>query len=224
MNMPPIVLVHGLGSTFENNWRVTGWVDILQSEGREVVGFELPGHGSSPRRLATSGPATELLAARLEELGGADVVGFSAGARLTLATLGERPDLFRRAVIMGIGDSMVTPLDDSHLQLADMIEDSGADAPAAGRMMRQIITTAGNNHADVASYVRFMPEPPDLDRVAEAEVPVLVVLGEDDGVAPADRIMASLRDGQLLMLPRTDHYATVTSFAAQDAVLTFLQQ
>jgi len=55
-------------------------------------------------------------------------------------------------------------------------------------------------------------------------VPVLVVLGEDDGVAPADRIMATLRDGRLLMLPRTDHYATVTSFAAQDAVLSFLQE
>jgi len=226
MNMPPIVLVHGLGSSFDNNWRLTGWADILAAEGREVVGFDLPGHGAAPRRDATSESPVTLLAARLREFGQpVDLVGFSAGARLSLATVGEHPDLIRRAVVMGIGDSMVQPLDDSHLALADAIEhDGGENASAMTRMLRQIITKSGNNHADVAAYVRFQHEPPNLALVAEADVPVLVVLGEDDGVAPADRIMATLRDGRLLMLPRTDHYATVTSFAAQDAVLSFLQE
>ena len=52
MTEPPtsIVLLHGFASTFDHNWRQTGWVDILADFGCEVPEIDLPGHGASRQR------------------------------------------------------------------------------------------------------------------------------------------------------------------------------
>jgi pimeloyl-ACP methyl ester carboxylesterase len=50
MSDHPVLLVHGLASSFEHNWRATGWVDILADEGRTALGMDLPGHGGGPGR------------------------------------------------------------------------------------------------------------------------------------------------------------------------------
>jgi pimeloyl-ACP methyl ester carboxylesterase len=61
---PPVILVHGLGSSFEHNWRATGWVDLLADEGREVVGVDLPGHGTMREQNPSAlSPAQAVLAA-----------------------------------------------------------------------------------------------------------------------------------------------------------------
>ncbi|MBW8827332.1 MAG: alpha/beta fold hydrolase, partial [Acidobacteria bacterium] len=46
---PPVLLVHGLASSFELNWREFGWVDLLADAGREVIGVDLLGHGTAPK-------------------------------------------------------------------------------------------------------------------------------------------------------------------------------
>ena len=80
----PLVLVHGLGG----NWQ--SWTPILDALAakREVIAFDLPGHGQSAAR-ADSGTFIGLadsveayLAA--QSLTGADLVGSSLGARLVL--------------------------------------------------------------------------------------------------------------------------------------------
>ena len=70
MNGHPLLLVHGLASSFEHNWRTTGWVDILGEEGREIIGVDLPGHGTSsaqdPARVSPAAAAKRVyLAPRL---------------------------------------------------------------------------------------------------------------------------------------------------------------
>ena len=52
--------------------------------------------------------------------------------------------------------------------------------------------------------------------------PVLVVVGENDFVHPADELAAAFPDGRLLTLPRTDHFATTESFGFFDAALEFV--
>ena len=51
MAQPPtsLVLLHGFASTFDHNWRQTGWVDILADFECVVPDIDLPGHGSSTR-------------------------------------------------------------------------------------------------------------------------------------------------------------------------------
>ena len=52
--------------------------------------------------------------------------------------------------------------------------------------------------------------------------PVLVVVGENDFVLPADRLVAALPDATLRTLRRTDHFATPESFDFIDAALEFI--
>ena len=49
MRTEPVLLVHGFASSFERNWREPGWADLLHEAGREVIGFDLPGHGNAPK-------------------------------------------------------------------------------------------------------------------------------------------------------------------------------
>ena len=49
MQAPPVVLVHGIASSFERNWRQPGWVDLLEEGGRSVIPVDLPGHGEAPK-------------------------------------------------------------------------------------------------------------------------------------------------------------------------------
>ena len=57
MTTPPrsLVLLHGFASSFDHNWRQTGWVDILSDFDCSAPEIDLPNHGSSPR-LTESGP------------------------------------------------------------------------------------------------------------------------------------------------------------------------
>ena len=42
MRSEPVILVHGLASSFEHGWRETGWVDLLRDGGREVIPLDRP--------------------------------------------------------------------------------------------------------------------------------------------------------------------------------------
>lgn len=223
MNSVPVVLVHGLGSSFEHNWRESGWVDLLESEGRTVVGFELPGHGAQPAPAAGSESPVDRMASLLADIGPADVVGFSAGAALSLATLVRHPDSFRRVALLGIGDTMLAPSPGVHDALADRLEAPAApDDGAMVQLLRQMAAKAGNDLAGVAAYARSMLGLGDPDAWGSVHVPALVVLGDEDPVGPADRIVAGLPEARLLVLSRTDHFATTSSFTCLDAVLRFL--
>ena len=41
----PVVLVHGWGGSFESTWRSSGFADLLEDSGRDVIGVDLLGHG-----------------------------------------------------------------------------------------------------------------------------------------------------------------------------------
>lgn len=81
---PPLLLVHGLGST----WRT--WERVLEglSASREVLAVDLPGFGQTPPLggevsiAALADALTDFLAER--DLTGIDLVGSSVGARLVL--------------------------------------------------------------------------------------------------------------------------------------------
>ncbi|MEQ6900377.1 alpha/beta fold hydrolase [Nocardioides sp. YIM 152588] len=213
----PVVLVHGLGSTFEHNWRRHGWVDLLEAEGRRVVGFDMPGHGAAPLLGAgETGPGR--LVDLCASIGPVDLVGFSAGSVLGLTATVERPDLFGRVALLGLADAQLQTTPES--KAAGL---SDPDAPIM-RGIRLAAERAGNDvEAVLASALQTGP-PPTFDSLARVRGPVLLVLGELDLVGRADRVLAALPQGRLVVLRETDHFSTTQRFEAKQAVLDFLAE
>jgi pimeloyl-ACP methyl ester carboxylesterase len=218
---PPVLLVHGVGSSFEHNWQRTGWVDVLGFDGRSAVGFDLPGHGTSTAPVAP-GAARQGLEELLDELGTVDAVGFSAGAVLLAGVAAARPGSFRRLALLGIGDGMWNSDGTAVGELAAALE-SGTDVEDPRvRIFQRLARSAGNDPARVAAYLRVAPALPTAGELAAVTCPTLVLVGDRDPAGPADRMAAALPDGHAAVLPGVDHMATTTDVRCQDRVSRFL--
>ena len=219
---PPVVLVHGMASSFDLNWRRTGLADLLADAGREVLAVDLLGHGSAP---APHDPAAyaDLTARVVDVLPSdepVDAVGFSLGARVLLEAARDAPRRFGRLVLAGIGDSVLAPEDRE--PLARALEAGDAGAPGVLGLFVRLAEGSGTDPLALAALLR-RPTPPltagDLGGIAG---PVLLVLGERDHAWPADALLAALPDARLRALERVDHFATPTDFGFLDATLDFL--
>ena len=216
----PVVLVHGMGSNFEHNWRRHGWVDALEDAGREVVGFDMPGHGGSPRLAdCDDSGATRLLEfcqARADLHGMVDIVGFSAGSVLSLTVVVRQPDLFRRVALLGLADAQ--------LEVTMAALRAGAadvDSPVM-QAVRVAAERAGNDVTTVLDWAARSDAPPTFAELARVTSPVLLVLGEQDFLGEPTQLLASLPQARLVKLPDTDHFSTTKRDDAKSAVLEFL--
>lgn len=197
-----------------------GWVDLVSAEGRTPVGHTMAGHGDAPLLDLPDDTGTSRLHAQIEESGGkADVVGFSAGAVLSLAAAVQRPELFSKLALLGTGDrSYQVSLEQTRASLA-----VGMDGPALAGL-RLAAERAGNDFLRVMESARDTQPAPSFEAMSAVACPVLLVLGEDDFVGPADRLLEALPDARLVTLRRADHFSTPQRFEAQEAVLSFLSQ
>lgn len=214
-NNPPVVMVHGMGSNFEHNWRRHGWVDLLTEAGREVIGFDLPGHGAShPLDDGESavGRLLDLCAAH----GPVDVVAFSVGSVVSLSALTRRPELFRRAALLGLADRQLdTTQENMRKGAADL------DSPAM-QAVTVAAERAGNDVDAVLAWAQQAEKPPSFADLSHVQLPVLLVLGREDFLGPADRLVESLPDARLALLANTPHFATTSRHEAKDVVVDFL--
>lgn len=222
-----MALVHGLASSFEHNWRRTGWVDLLADMGRPVIPVDLLGHGTAP---APTDPAAyervdELVLAALPGDTPVDAVGFSAGARILLRLAGAHPGRFARLALLGAGDNVLEPDDGEGRALADAFDAPGDTDDVRVALFLRLARSAGNDPSALAAFLR-RPQPPlDPADLARISGPVLVVLGDEDHVAPgAHRLLEALPQGQLVTLRGVDHFATPGDFGAVEAVLRFLER
>ncbi len=224
---PPVLLVHGLASSFEHNWRATGWTDILVDEGRPVIEVDLPGHGESKADPATARPADAVLAA----IGGCghsqvDAVGFSAGGQALLAAVAAAPHRFRRIAVLGVGDPQ--PDDPAvtagRAKVSDDLESPTPPEDQMARVLWRAAASAGNDRRAVAAFLRAGHPGAALADLAKIDKPVLVVLGDQDFAGPAGRLLAALPDARLVTLPGVDHFGTPASYGAISAVTAFLAE
>ncbi len=221
MAVPPssLVLVHGFASTFDHTWRQNGWVDILGDFDCAAPALDLPGHGSSDRPTdpAAYAGVEEEVAARLPVPTAA--VGFSAGAEILLRLAAAHPDRFDRLALLGVGDNVFERRDASPVVEALDGDDEPEDVQA--RLFYRLARTTGNDPKALSAFLRRTREPmraQDLDVVI---CPVLVVLGDRDMIASADRLVAALPSATLVSLPGVDHFATPSNVGAIDATMRF---
>lgn len=224
-----VVLIHGWGGSFASTWERSGFTALLQDADVPVIGIDLLGHGTAPKPhdpLAYADLTQRIADALPDEP--VDAIGFSLGAMTLLRLAIEHPHRFRRIVLAGIGSNL---FDRDESATAAII--AGLDMVAAGgdsstldntvRLFTQYASQPGN---DIAALTAVMRRPAGAPITAEAcaavTCPVLVVVGDQDFVYPADELAAAFPDGHCQTLRGVDHFATPESFGFFDAALEFL--
>jgi len=219
----PVLLAHGMGSSFTHNWRLSGWLDLLASEDREVLPFSLPGHGGEPSLGAPPDSAGTRVLTALAGRGPVDAVGFSAGAAALLEAACSDPTAFRRVALLGIGDAMLHRRTAGIPALAAAVsDDADSDSTTSVRTLIRTIRSAGNDRGAVAGYLGAMPPAPSFEVLSRMDLPILICLGERDPVGSAERLVAALPRARLVILRGIDHFNTPASFQCQDEVMRFL--
>jgi pimeloyl-ACP methyl ester carboxylesterase len=218
----PVVLVHGFASSYQHGWADDGWPEILADEGREVIGGDLPGHGSSPKPTdpAAYQNLEESVLETFRDRPQVDAIGFSLGSRILLTLATRQPDRFGRLVLMGIGDNVFR--EDRDAALADVVEKGAAPEDVGMRVFDRMAADPRNDRAALAAVMRRQAPVLDEAAVRRVRCPVLLILGEQDFVGPATRLVAALPDAQLRIVRGVDHFATPKEFDAIDAAVRFL--
>jgi pimeloyl-ACP methyl ester carboxylesterase len=223
---PPVLLVHGFASSFVRNWVEPGWVDLLADAGRTVIPVDLLGHGDAPKPHDPAAYA-DLEGSVSEAFGDGpvDAIGFSLGARLLLGVAAEQPERFDRIVVAGVGERAFLGNGPGDQEAAAQAVERGEPAPGdpvSVQAFSRFSRAPGNDPAALAACLRRPTTPFDIASLARLTRPVLVVLGDQDFVGPAEPLVDALPDGQLLRLAGLDHFATPKDFRFIEAALAFI--
>jgi 2-succinyl-6-hydroxy-2,4-cyclohexadiene-1-carboxylate synthase len=227
-----MVLIHGFAQNPSSWDEVVG----LLPDGAIVAAPELPGHGETALRLGEPSPslARDVVESAANEIGAPAVVwGYSQGVRVALDLALERPDMVSALILesgaAGIADSLTRAERRSRDEaLARRIENEPIEKfvafwemiPALGEQSSGVVekqrpARLSHDPAALAGALRGLGQAayePMWDRLAEIEVPVLIVVGGDDGVYGAfGRDMAGrLRDASLVEISGAGHAAHVS--------------
>ncbi len=218
------MLVHGWGGSFTSTWQRSGFTALLADAGRPVIGVDLLGHGTAPKPHHPEDYA-DLTLRVLEALPDRpiDAVGFSLGAMTLLLAAIDQPGRFRRLVLAGIGRNVFERDDEATQRIIDAVEGRGGADDNHARLFSQYASQVDNDPVALAAVLRRTSSQAITDAMlAGVACPVLVAVGDQDFVLPADRLVEALPDATLKILRRTDHFATPESFDFIDAALEFL--
>lgn len=226
---PPVVFIHGLAES-----RHTWAAQQHAIHDHTTFAVDLRGHGDSTVGDG-EGTAEQLSADLIRFLetvtGPAVCVGFSLGGTVVLGAAAQRPDLVRRAIVVGtssvvgrsaaeffrsriamlehgVGDEFRAALRDD---TASAIANTGVDVDAV-TAARLAAVGAGVGYVNAARAMARVNEHPLTPLLARISVPVDVVGGELDTFCPrkaADLLMAGLPHARYWEIPGVGHLMNV---------------
>lgn len=229
---PPILLIHGFGSSYRVNWVNPGWVETLVQAGRRVIAFDNRGHGASdkPHDVGAYRPAALAEDARnlLDHLGigRADVMGYSMGARITAFLALAHPGMVKAAVFGGLGYGIVTGIGDWAPVVAALeVEDAASVTDPIGLMFRKFADQTGSDRVALAACMKATRQPISADELALLHMPVLIAVGEKDELAGSPEALAEIIPAaEVLNIPKRDHMLAVGDKVYKAGVLDFLKR
>ncbi|MFK0288667.1 alpha/beta fold hydrolase [Streptomyces sp. NPDC090499] len=225
MHNRPVLLIHGMGSSYEHNWVTPGWADLLRESGREVVGVELPGHGVGGRTGDPTRPAPEVLLEAAAGIAPVDAVGFSAGGFALMVAAARKPEAFGSVALLGVTDGGLPGNrggDPGTRAVADALESDEEPVDGIPRLMRRLVDTAGNDRGAVAAFARSRQPRAGTGDLAEITARCLVVEGGADRGGPAELIAAAIPHCSRVVLKGVDHFSLPSDIGCLDVVLRFL--
>jgi pimeloyl-ACP methyl ester carboxylesterase len=228
----PIVLVHGFASNAAVNWVQPGWFVTLKGAGRRVIALDNRGHGASTKLYDPAAYHSDLMAADLQalldhlEIGRADVMGYSMGARITAFLALQNPQRVRSAIFAGLGSNLIdgTGVPDDVAAALEAPSAAAVTDPRA-RLFRVFAEQTKSDLRALAACIRGSRQTLTAAQIATIRVPALVAVGSLDvigGSAPA--LAALLPSGQALEIPGRDHMTAVGDKVFKQGVLRFLDE
>jgi len=219
----PVILINGVGSNFDSLWRRNGWVSKLESEGRTVIGIDLPGHGVS--KDAVGRDAADLVIDEAAKHCSVDGIGFSAGAWALLLAASEQPRLFERIAVLGAADMLLTagPAVEAHLQ--EMAEELRSTEPTDNPMITMlgaIIADAGNDREAVADFLAASKRSVTTEGLGAIKAKALVVEGSGDMTGPSELVSATIPNAKRVTIDGADHFDIPVSAQCIDVVASFM--
>jgi len=233
---PPVVLVHGFGSSRVQNWKSTGWYDSLNEGGFSVLAIDCRGHGESDKphdplfyhhdRMAED-VATVMDAAGVAR---APYIGYSMGGLIGLRFLAHFSERAPRLVLGGVGEAYLNGPRVSDPERRNMIADAllaenkdGIPDPRA-RMFRDFADQPGKDRLALAACMRAMTPPLPREALQKFIIPVLVVCGDQDNVSGAPGpLAATFPHGSAQIVPGRDHMSAVGARLTRQAAVDFLK-
>ncbi len=226
----PILLIHGFASSGQINWVNTGWVEALKQAGYQPITIDNRGHGKSRKlydpKLYFAHQMADDAAALLDELGlkRVPVIGFSMGARITAFLMLRHPERVRCGIWGGMGENLMTGLDNSEEIARALTAESLADVQGAvGRQFRLFADHSKADRAALAACVVSSREPMREEDVRRITGPVLVAVGENDEMAGGVQPLVDLLpQGEGFIIPKRNHMLSTGDPKFKTAAVKFL--
>ncbi|MGD9484944.1 alpha/beta fold hydrolase [Streptomyces sp. TRM70308] len=224
---PPVLLLHGFGSSGHTDWVETGIAAALTGAGRTVVLPDLRGHGNSPapaaaREVTAAGFAADLLAL-LDAQGArtADVVAYSLGARIAWELAATAPDRVERAVLGGLGPAEpFEAVDVDALRAA--VGGAGEPRDPLTAAVAGMVRAHGEAAPGLVLCVEGLRSTPFRPTAWAGATPPVLVVGQDDMlVRGTEQILGVLGAAELVSVPG-DHQQALSGDAFRHTVLRVL--
>ena len=224
--LPPVLMVHGWAGSFARTWQMSGVETLLQETGRNVVGIDLLGHGTAEKPHDASAYSDISLPIRQSAPDlQVDAVGFSLGAIALLHAATINPSMFRKLILLGIGDKIFEPHDPKESEL--IISGIDGTAEIENTLARQFGNYARHSDNDPLALRAVLQRPRGAvftkENASAITAEVLVIVGDRDFVLPADRLVQSFKNSTFKLLKNCDHFASTDNFSFIDAMLDFFK-
>ena len=226
----PVVLVHGFASNRKENWQRLGWYGAFERKRIRCVALDCRGHGESakphdPAAYSRAAMAGDIVAL-LDHLGveRADLMGYSMGARLSLAAALSAPGRFPLLILAALAASCSKPISGPTpwprpWKRPIRIRSSN---PLL-RSFRGFADEQGEDRLALAALTRAHDAPFERAALSALTMPTLVVAGTRDELAgDPEELARAIPDGRAVTLPGCDHFSAIPHALFKAAVFDFL--
>ena len=213
----PILLIHGFASNGRVNWVDTGWVKTLVDAGFRVVTIDNRGHGESEKlydpKFYEAAEMAEDARRLLDHLGveRCCVMGYSMGARISAFLAIMHPRRVRAAVFAGLASNMIHGVGGG-AEIAKGLEAASVNdiTDLGAKAFRYFAELTRSDLKALAACIKSSRVKITEEMLAQIQVPVLVVAGDQDTVSgEVAPLVAAIPGARGLVLPNRNHMNAV---------------
>jgi pimeloyl-ACP methyl ester carboxylesterase len=213
----PVLLIHGFASNGRVNWVDTGWVKTLVDAGFRVITIDNRGHGESEKlydpKFYEAAEMAEDARRLLDHLGveRCCVMGYSMGARISAFLAIMHPSRVRAAVFAGLASNMIHGVGGG-AEIAKGLEAASVNdiTDLGAKAFRYFAELTRSDLKALAACIKSSRVKITEEMLAQIQVPVLVVAGDQDTVSgEVAPLVAAIPGARGLVLPNRNHMNAV---------------